>query len=300
MKKSIKITILTILIITVSLASACGGTGNESETIRIGHKNFAEQRILGHIYAKLIENDTEYNTKVTEFGGSQLVLKALESDEVDMYGEYTGTAYATVVKQSGENDPDKVFEIVKAFLEDEPYNFLVGNPMGFNNTYTMSVKQETAEKYNLESISDLAEVAGELTLGAVSEFLERQDGLLGLEPAYDIKFKEAVALDTGLRYTAIESGDVDVIDAYSTDGKILQYNLKILEDDKGFFPPYYVISLFNQSAAEKYPDAVAAVAKLEGMITNEEMQQLNYKVDEEGLPESKVAEDFLREKGLID
>jgi osmoprotectant transport system substrate-binding protein len=132
------------------------------------------------------------------------------------------------------------------------------------------------------------------------EFLEREDGMVGVKKVYGITFKEEVGLDPGIRYTAISSGEVDLIDAFSTDGKIIEYELVILEDDKNFFPPYYVLNVINNESFEKYPEAVEALRLLEGAITEEMMQNMNYLVDEEGLPERKVAEDFLKENGIID
>ncbi len=300
MKKTFKNLFIIVLMLTLLVSVTACGNGNDQTTIRIGHKNFTEQRILGHLYATMIENNTDYDTDVTEFGGSQLVLKALESDEIDLYGDYTGTLYATVLKEEGETDPEIVNNLIKEHMESDPYNFKILNPIGFNNTYTLSVKQETAEKYNLNTISDLAEIGPVLKLGGFNEFMERPDGLPGLKEVYGVAFADELSLDAGIRYTAIESDETDVIDAFSTDGKILQYNLKVLEDDKNFFPPYYVITLFNGGTAEKYPEAVQAIEKLDGQISDEEMQLMNFRVDEEELPEQKVAEDFLREKGLID
>jgi osmoprotectant transport system substrate-binding protein len=192
-----------------------------------------------------------------------------------------------------------VYDIVKEKIEsDFPLNLL--KPLGFNNTYTLSVRPEIAEKYNLKKMSDLKEFGPELILGATMEFLERKDGMVGVKEVYEIVFKEEIGLDPGIRYTAVENGDVDLIDAFSTDGKIKEYNLTILEDDKQFFLPYYCMSILSDSAFEDYPEVVAALKLLEGAITNSEMQQMNFTVDEEGMPERKVAEDFLREKGIID
>ena len=204
-----------------------------------------------------------------------------------------------MLQMEGENNPDKVKEIVKERIEAEyPLNLL--EPLGFNNTYTLSVDRAVAEKYDLTKISDLIEYGPELTLGATMEFLERQDGMVGLKEVYGITFKDEIGLDPGIRYTALENGDVDLIDAFSTDGKIKEYDLVILEDDKQFFPPYYVMSILNDEAFENYPKVVEALRLLEGQISEKEMQEMNYLIDEKGLPERKVAEDFLREKGLID
>jgi osmoprotectant transport system substrate-binding protein len=297
MKAMKKIAVVVMAMVMCLSLVACGQ--ESKETVRIGHKNFTEQRIVGQLMAVMIENHTDYDTKVTEFGGSSLVVEALNSDEIDVYADYTGTLYATIMKEAGETDPQKVYEMVKTYMSDE-YGFNLTDAFGFNNTYTLSVKKEIADQHNLKTISDLVELGPELRLGAFMEFLERPDGLPGVKDTYGIEFKSEIGLDAGIRYTAIESDEVDVIDAFSTDGKILQYDLTVLEDDKQFFPPYYCVSLFSSESTEKYPAAVEAVKMLEGQITDEEMQLMNFKVDEEGLPEKKVAEDFLKEKGLIE
>jgi osmoprotectant transport system substrate-binding protein len=291
---------LTLTMITAMLAlTACGGQGEEKSTLRIGHKNFTEQRILGQMFAAVIEAKTDYDTEVTEFGGTQLVFEAITNNEVDIYGDYTGTLYTAMLEMAGETDPDKVKEIVQEKIEaDYPLHLL--EPLGFNNTYTLSVNKDIAAKYNLKTMSDLQEFGPELTLGATMEFLERPDGMPGVKDLYGIEFKEEVGLDPGIRYTAIENGDVDLIDAFSTDGKIKEYELVILEDDKQFFPPYYVMSIVNDDAFTNYPEAVEALRLLEGIVTEDAMQQMNYLVDEEGMPERKVAEDFLKEAGIIE
>jgi osmoprotectant transport system substrate-binding protein len=299
MKKLMKLGMVTLVAVSLLMLSACGASSNEDVTIKIGHKNYTEQRIIGQIFAAVIEDKTDYKTDVKEFGGTQIVFEAIKNDEIDLYGDYTGTLYASMLQMEGETDPDTVYDIVKEKIEsDFPLNLL--KPLGFNNTYTLSVRPEIAEKYNLKKMSDLKEFGPELILGATMEFLERKDGMVGVKEVYEIVFKEEIGLDPGIRYTAVENGDVDLIDAFSTDGKIKEYNLTILEDDKQFFLPYYCMSILSDSAFEDYPEVVAALKLLEGAITNSEMQQMNFTVDEEGMPERKVAEDFLREKGIID
>jgi len=301
MKKTMKHLGAFALIMTLALGLiGCGSSQEDVKTIRIGHKNFTEQRIVGQLYAVMVENHSDYETKVTEFGGSQLVLEALKSDEIDLYGDYTGTLYATVLKESGETDTEKVYTMVKDHMQADPYKFEVLGSLGFNNTYTLSVPQEIAEQYNLETISDLAAIGPELRLGGFNEFMERPDGLPGVKEVYGVSFKSEKSLDAGIRYTAIENGDTDVIDAFSTDGKILQYDLKVLKDDKNFFPPYYIVTLLGGNVSTEIPEVTAAINMLEGQISDEEMQQMNFLVDEKGMPERKVAEDFLKEKGLIE
>lgn len=295
LKQKSKIYFLTFFIIILGILTAGCGKKN---VIRIGHKNFTEQRILGQMFAVLIEENTDYKTDIKEFGSSSLVFEALNNKQIDLYADYTGTAYASVLKQSALKDPQKVYNYVKnEFAEN--YNIDWLEPMGFNNTYTFSVRKEIAEQYNLNTFSDLSKAAPNLRFGVTMEFLEREDGLPGVKQAYGgFEFKDEKALDPGLRYAAVAEKEVDVIDAFSTDGKIVEYNLVILEDDKHFFPPYYVAPLIHQESAEKYPEVVELLLKLKDQISDKEMQELNYKVDENRMPEKQVAEEFLKSKGL--
>jgi len=292
-----------LLIFSMIMILALGtltGCGESEKVIKIGHKNYTEQRIVGQLFAKIIEAKTEYETDVTEFGSTSIVFGALQEGEVDLYGEYTGTAYAAQLSESGLKDPQKVYDYVKESFEEE-FNLYWLNELGFNNTYTFSVRPEVAEEYNLETISDLTEVSDELVLGAVMEFIEREDGLPGVKQHYGgFEFEDVTALDPGLRYNAVEQGDVDVIDAFSTDGKIVVYDLKVLEDDKQFFPPYFAAPVVTEELYNEYPEVVEVLNELNQIATDKDMQELNYKVGEEGMNPEDVAEEFLREKGLIE
>lgn len=297
MKNINKIGLIALLLITAVMMSACGGT--DEVVIKIGHKNYTEQRILGQLYAVIIEEKTDYETDVKEFGGTQLAFEATKSNDINLYAEYTGTLYSAMLQLEGEKDPQKVYDIVKEGIEkDNPITVM--NSLGFNNTYTLSVDKEIAAKYNLEKISDLEAIGSELVIGAAMEFLERADGIKGVKELYNIEFKDEIGLDPGIRYTAIQNGEVDLIDAFSTDGKIKEYGLKVLVDDKSFFPPYYALTMMNNETGEKYPEVVKAIQLLEGNISDDEMQSMNFEVDQNGLPERKVAEDFLRSKGIIE
>ncbi|WP_372712492.1 glycine betaine ABC transporter substrate-binding protein [Ilyobacter sp.] len=288
-----------LLVATVVVFAACGKKEAEVETIKIGHKNYTEARVLGQLFAVMIENHTEYKTDVKELGGTQIAHEALKSGDISLYPEYTGTVYGALLGESGLKDPDEVYNYVKKRLkEDSNLDFL--NPLGYNNTYTLAVRPETAEKYNLKTFTDIANHSGELVIGATMEFLEREDGMVGLKKTYPgMNFKSEKGLDGGLRYTALKDGKIDVADAFSTDGKLITYKLVILEDDKNFFPPYYIAPLLNGEFAATHPGVVEALGKLAGQINEDEMQQMNYRADEEGLPARVVAEEFLKEKGLI-
>jgi osmoprotectant transport system substrate-binding protein len=288
-----------VLIMAIVVFAACGKKEAEVATIKIGHKNYTEARVLGQLFAVMIENHTDYKTDVKELGGTKIAFEALKSGDINLYPEYSGTAYAALLNESGLSDPDEVYQFVKEKLKAEN-NLEFLKPLGYNNTYTLAVRAETAEKYNLKTFSDIAKVSNELVMGATMEFLEREDGMLGLKKIFPgMEFKEEKALDGGLRYTAIKDSKTDVADAFSTDGKLITYNLVILEDDKNFFPPYYVAPLLNGEFAEAHPEVSEALGKLSGQINETEMQNMNYRADEEGIPARAVAEEFLKEKGLI-
>jgi osmoprotectant transport system substrate-binding protein len=289
-----------LIFMAIVVFAACGKKEEKVETITVGHKNFTEQRVLGQIFAVMIENHTEYKTDVKELGGTQLAFEAVKSGDIALYPHYTGTGYSIILKQTELKDSDAVYEYVKNEYKGKDYNLEYLKPLGFNNTYTLSIRPETAEKYNLKTFSDLAKVSDQLILGATMEFLEREDGMIGLKKVYEgMEFKDEKGLDGGIRYAAIRDGKTDVADAFSTDGKLLEYNLVILEDDKNFFPPYYAAPLLNGEFAATHPEVKEALEKLADQITETEMQNMNYKVDEQGLPARVVAEEFLKEKGLI-
>jgi osmoprotectant transport system substrate-binding protein len=293
MKKIISLTLIISL-----LGILTTGCGSKKDVIKIGHKNYTEARVLGQMFRILIEKNTDYETDIKEFGGTSICLEALKNEEIDMFPEYTGTAYTAILGQSELTDPKAVYDYVKEAYQKE-FNILWLNELGYNNTYTFAVNKETAEKYNLKTFTDLQKASNELVLGATMEFIEREDGLPGIEEVYNIKFKDVKGMDPGLRYTAINDRKIDVMDAFSTDGKLLALNLSILEDDKQFFPPYYVAPILHQNFADKHPEIVDLLNKLGNQVTEEEMQKLNNQVDSDGLPEEKVVEDFLRSKGLI-
>lgn len=292
--------VMILFLVAALLVTGCsGGSDSDAKLIKIGHKNYTEARILGQIFSQLIEANTEYETKVTEFGGTTIAFEALKAREIDVYPEYTGTAYGAILSQSELKDPDAVYDYVaKEYKEQFDIEWLP--EMGFNNTYTFSIRRPLAEKYNLKTVSDMIEVADELRFAATVEFLNREDGLPGVKKHYkDFTFKEEMGIDPGLRYEAIKSDQTDIIDAFSTDGKIVEYDLVVLEDDKQFFPPYYVAPIMNGESYQAYPEVVAEFEKLEKIMDESVMQQLNYEVDVEKRPIEDVAHDFLVSAELI-
>lgn len=278
--------------------TACSSSASDN-TIVIGGKNFTEQEILTHIMASLIEAKTNLKVERKPYlGGTQVVHNALINGDLDLYAEYTGTAWTATLKQKKISDPQETYEKVKAAYEKK-FNVIWLKPFGFNNTYTLTMRADQAKKLGVETISDLKQHAPNLVLGATEEFLERPDGYKGLEEAYGIKFKATKGMDPGLTYGAVKDGAVDVIDGFSTDGRIPAFHLKILKDDKRFFPPYYAAPIIRKDTLKAHPELEKVLNLLAGKLNEETMAKLNAQVDLEGKSAREVAENWLREQGLI-
>ncbi|MFP7300024.1 glycine betaine ABC transporter substrate-binding protein [Neobacillus niacini] len=272
---------------------------NAADKIVVGSKNFTEQLILGNMLADIIESKTDIEVeRKMNLGGSQVAFSAIKTGNVDMYVEYTGTGLVNILNQSPESDPDKVYNYVKKEFK-EKFNIDMLKPLGFNNTYALAVRQDTAGQYNLNTISDLAKVSEGMIMGPTIEFPNREDGLIGLSKTYNLKFKDVNAIDGGLRYTAIDNHKSDVIDAFSTDGLIEEFGLKVLEDDKNFFPPYYAVPIVKEETLKEHPELKEVLNSLAGILTDDKMRKLNYKVDSLKESPAKVAKEFLIEEGLI-
>ena len=193
---------------------------------------------------------------------------------------------------------EEVYQTVKKDFK-EKFGIEVLNQFGFNNTYTLAVEPETAEQYGLSKISDLRRVAGQLTISPTLEFLNRADGLPGLQEKYAFQFKDVIGIDGSPRYTALINGESDVVDAFATDGLLVKFGLTVLEDDQHFFPPYYAVPLMRSEAYEKYPEIVPVLEEVGALLTDEVMSQLNYQVDEEWKQPQDVAHAFLVEHGIV-
>ena len=296
-------------------AGAVMAQDDDKPTIAVGSKNYTEQIILGHILGLMLE-DAGYPVDLNlNLGGSAVVHQALVSDEIDTYVEYTGTSLVAYlgmdVPTSGGGDAtpaadataeasvaDQAYDIVANVYPDE-FGAVWLDPLGFNNTYAMMVTQETAEEYGLETDSDLQGLGGELILGSDQEFVIREDGLPGFQEIYDVEFEEVIPMDVGLLYSSVDSGDLDVIVGYTTDGRVPALDLVVLEDDKNYFPPYHAAPVVDQELLEEYPEVEEVLNQLAGMIDDATMAELNRQVDEEGLNEDEVARNFLEEQGII-
>ena len=270
-----------------------------AQTVKVGSKNFTEQYIIAEIYAAALENAGMKVERKINLGGTLIAHKALTTGEIDLYPEYTGTALVAVLKAPVKSDPQAVFDQVKAFYEKE-YGLTWLKPAGINNGYAMLVRPDTAQRYGLKTLSDLAKASKQLVMGAGPEFLDRQDGLPGLKATYGIEFKDFKQFaKLGLRYDALTAKQIDVANGFATDWQIAEQKLAVLDDDKGLFPPYYVAPVIRQQTLQANPKIAEVLDRVDAALDNATMRDLNAKVERDREEPKDVAVAFLRGKGLI-
>ena len=267
------------------------------QPVRVGSKNFTEQFILGELYAQALEANGIKTEKKFNLGGTLIAHKALEEKQIDLYPEYTGTILLAVLKQETMTDAKAVYDKVKG--EYAAKGLVVLNQAPVNNTYVLVVRPETAEKYKLETDSDLAKVSKELKLGAGPEFRDRKDGLPGLRDKYSMEFKEDLQLAIGLRYQALKNDQIQVVNGYSTDGMISAMKLKRLKDDRNLWPPYYIVPVVRKDALDANPRIAEVLNRVNASLDDATMAEMNYKVDGEKMEPKDVARDFLKAKGIV-
>lgn len=310
-----------MMLASIAGAATVAAQDGEQPTITVGSKNFTESIVLAEMVALLLEDAGYTVERQTDLGGTAVVHEALVNGEIDVYVEYTGTGLLAILggeipegAGGGAATPaaspvagaspvategtGEVYDIVSQQYQEQ-FGLEWLQPWGFQNTYALAVTQETAEEYDLQTISDLEGVAGDLTFGGTQEFLVRDDGLPGLEEAYGISFGDSQGFDPGLTYSAVAEGEVDIISAFSTDGRIPALDLVLLEDDQGFFPPYYAAPVVSGDLLEQAPEVRDILNQMAGQIDTETMQNLNFQVDDQGMDPSEVAQAYLEEQGLI-
>ena len=303
MKKKTKMigALALALVLGVAMITGCSAGGQKkSGTIKIATKPMTEQLILGEMLSILIQENTDLNVEITKGvgGGTSNIHPALIKGDFDLYPEYTGTAWNNILKKTEYPDDETLWNT----LTDE-YDTQFGlkwvGMYGFNNTYTLALRKEIADKYNIKTFSDLAKYTPEITFGANPDFYEREDGYQALCDAYGFSFKDHMDMDIGLKYNALNSGEVDVINAYTTDGQLSVADAVSLTDDKGFFKNSYCGTVVREDTLENYPELEGVLKKMDGIITNEEMSKMNYDLEVNNRDEHDVAMEFLKSKGLI-
>ncbi len=272
-----------------------------SKELTIGSKAFSESIILSEMLAQVLEEN--YNYKINRkmnLGGTKVLFDALDGGDIDLYPDYTGTGYIMLLKMQGETDPQAVYDIVKKEYENR-FGITWSPSLGFNNTYAIAVRENDPRFKEIKTISDIIPIANKLRFVAAHESMERKDGYKAFKEFYKIPFDDnkAKGVDSGLMYSAIRDDHADMIMSYSTDGRIKAYNLKILEDDKKFFPPYYAAFLVKEKTLEDHPALVEIFELFDDFISEEEMIEMNDLVDRAKREPKNIAHNFLVQKGII-
>ena len=267
------------------------------DRIVVGAKNFTESDLLAEIVAQQIERRTSLPVeRRLHLGGTFVCHRAITAGDIDIYVEYTGTAFTAILKQPPIANPDSVYRFVAAAYARD-FTLRWTEPFGFNNTFAILVRRADAERYGLHSIADLARVAPRWKAGFGYEFLERADGFAGLAQVYGLRFsRPPTAMDLGLTYRALAEGRVDVIAGNSTDGQIAKLDLVALSDDRAYFPPYQAAPVIRAAMLERHPAVRAALAELGGKISDAEMRRLNALADVEHKDIAEIARAWLAER----
>lgn len=269
------------------------------ETVHIATKPMTEQYVIGEMLDILIEQDTDLNVELTQGvgGGTSNIQPAMESGEFDLYPEYTGTGWNMVLKETSLYSEDLFEDMQQKYKEN--YSMQWVGMYGFNNTYGLVVRQEIAEEYGLHTYSDLSAVSEQLVFGAEYDFFEREDGYEALCQTYGLNFKETMDLDIGLKYQALDEGQIDVMVVFTTDGQLSSSDVVMLKDDKHFYPSYLCGNVIRDEVLEEHPELDSVFDKFTGLISDSDMAKMNYAVETKGMEPREVAEEFLRSRGLL-
>ena len=276
-----------------------GADGNGGDTVTIATKPMTEQYIISEMLNTLIEHDTNLNVDIVQGigGGTYNIHTGMEKGDFDLYPEYTGTAWTTVLKREDFYD-ESMFDQLQQAYQDQ-FHFAWVGAYGFNNTFGIAVRKDVADRYNLHTYSDLAQVAGNLTFGAQPDFYDREDGYPGLQAAYGMNFGTTSDMDMSLKFQALFNGQVDAITMSTTDGQVTDDRLVVLEDDRHFYPSYQCYNVVRMDTLEAHPELRVELEKLDGTISDADMARMNNEVETKGREPKDVADEFLAERGLI-
>jgi osmoprotectant transport system substrate-binding protein len=296
MKVRNKFSLAIVLLLITSMLSGC--IFIEKDSLRLGSRNNTESIILSNIMGQLIEDKLGVEVLYKEnLGGSNVVWNAMTNGLIDVIPDYTGTIVVTYYHEEP-GTAEETLAATKRLVKDD--GIVALDTFGFNNTYTLALDEAKAEELGVETFSDFAKYSKDFSLGAVFEFIDRPDGLPGFQKEYNIEFKNVKGMDHGMMYRSISAGEVDVINSYTTDGQLQTHGLRVLEDDKSYFPPYHALPLVREETLKEYPELEEVLLLLAGKIDEEAMQIMNGKVDNDGMLVERVAQEFLIESGLIE
>ena len=291
--------VIILLVLAMLVTFGLSFIDRSKDELVVAGVSYTEQYLLVHLLSDMIEDRMDIEvTRRDGLGGTQVAFNALNAGNIDLYVEYTGTIYTNMLNHGANSDVDEVFEVSREELKNL-YNIDVMDQFGFNNTYVMAIKPETAEEYDLYTLSDLQKVADGLVAGVTTEFMSRDDGMPALKEHYGLEFKDEISVEGSNKYLAIMNGETDITNAFATDGLLVRHGLIRLEDDDGFFPPYFAVPLAGSGVLDEYPELIDVMAELGNVLTDDVMASLNYEIDEEGRDPREVSYDFLTSEGLI-
>jgi osmoprotectant transport system permease protein len=289
--------LMVLLVLPSSIPRLMAGQAEPVRPVVVASKPFGESYLLAEMFAQLLEARGFEVDRRLGLGATEIAFEALRTNAIDAYPEYTGTGLLAILKQQPTSDAREVYrKVAREFRERWGVRWLP--PLGFQNTYAIAVRRETARRLGLATLSDLARVSRNLQAGLTPDFIGRPDGLPGLQTAYGIRFRSVRALVPAVKYQALAAGEVDVIDGYSTDGFIVRYDLIVLQDDRGFFPPYEAAAMVSPALQRDLPAAVAALTELSGLLTESEMRRLNRRHEVDREPAPRLAAEALNGLGL--
>jgi osmoprotectant transport system permease protein len=283
---------LIVLYAGITMTFAWSALGGRERPVVIGAKTFTEQYVLSEILAEWVGRETGRPTALVQSLGSTVAFDALDAGDIDLYVEYSGTLWTNAMgRRDTPASRGQALEAVERFLRVEHEIPLVAR-LGFENAYALAVRRRDAERLRLSRISDLTPHSSRLVMGGDYEFFARPEWQ-AIRAAYDLQFTALRTMDPTLLYQAAAQEDVDVISAFSSDGRVSAYDLMVLEDDRASIPPYDAIVLASRRLARQDPDVVTAVSRLTGAIPVDVMRAMNLAVDERGEAPSVVARRFV-------
>lgn len=291
-----KVSILLLFALVISIV----GCSSKSSTIKIATKPMTEQFILGEMLGLLIEENTDLDVEITKGigGGTSNIHPAIVKGDFDLYPEYTGTGWSFVLKEEGIPDDETLYKGLTEKYESQ-YDLKWVGEYGFNNTFGLAIRKDIADKYNIKTYSDLVKYSSELTFAAEYDFFEREDGYDALCSNYGFTFKKESDMDIGLKYKALTSKEIDVINVFTTDAGLASSDVVLLEDDKNFYQTYYCGTVVRNDTLKNNPELKDVLIKMDNIMNEKEMAMLNHKVEVEGIDEKTVAKDYLISKGLL-
>lgn len=305
--RAVTATLATALVFTAAACGGGGGGGAQSDgpSITVSSKKFTEQILLGEMYAQAFEDEGYNVERKLNLGSEQVMDKSLQDGTIDVYPEYTGTAYVAILKKPPESYPKTAEETYKQVAEfyknrkDTPMQML--KPAPFENNYGIVMLSKEANERGIENLDDLAAQSDELVFSSYSEFQNRSDGYKNMQDSYpELDFKDIkIVNDLGIRYKALAEGEADVGIGFTTDGQLASPELKVIEDNKDIWPKYYPAPVITQEFLDENPDAKKILNEVSASLDADKMRELNGAVDLEQEDYEDVAQGHLEDAGII-